>query len=83
MREGEVGTWRGWLLSCENAKGQYRRGGGGLYRNGGRSRIRTYDFHRVKVIAYQPDEANKRVKRRTRGQKPAQTALFATNLLPN
>jgi hypothetical protein len=42
----------------------------------------TVSFNpRVKVIAYQPDEANKGVNRRRRGQKPARTTLFATNLL--
>jgi len=50
---------------------------------GGRSRIRTYDFHRVKVASYQPEADFKGVNSRPGGEKPVESAHFATNLLPN
>src|SRR5579871_430554 len=47
---------------------------------GGHSRIRTYDFHRVKVWRNLPVEHSKGVINRQSGQKPAIWALFATRM---
>jgi ribosomal protein L34E len=69
-------------MGTSGFKPDERRGGLEGSIDGGRSRIRTYDFHRVKVAKKTPARAIKGVKSRTSGKKPAFQALFATKLLP-
>jgi hypothetical protein len=49
---------------------------------GGHSRIRTYDFHRVKVFGNRPVDDSKTLISRLSVQKPVFWAIFGTKLAP-